>query len=302
MAGAGYKLYSTGDVLSATDVNTYLQQQTVMVFASSTARTTALSGVLAEGMVSYLQDTNAVEVYDGAAWVGVGNVGDITAVTAGTGISGGGTSGAVTITNSMATTIDAKGDLIGGTGADAFARLAVGANGTVLTADSAETTGLKWTTPASGSMTVLSTTTLSSTATTISIGTGYKDIEVRLKNFQGTSAGQWQIRFNSDTGSNYGEVGMQRQNTTVSTQGGTDTSWRSMGTASANSNIEMVIHIYDYLNTTRRIGFINSFYSVGSGDDNETRTISYNGSSAISSVTISLAGTISGTAYIVGIN
>lgn len=70
--------------------------------------------------------------------------GDITAVTAGTGISGGGTSGAVTITNDMATTIDAKGDLIAGTGADAYARLAVGTNGQVLTADSTTATGLKW--------------------------------------------------------------------------------------------------------------------------------------------------------------
>jgi hypothetical protein len=77
--------------------------------------------------------------------------GDITGVTAGTGISGGGTSGTVTVTNSMATAIDAKGDLIGGTGADAFTRLAVGTNGQVLTADSAETTGLKWTTVAGGS-------------------------------------------------------------------------------------------------------------------------------------------------------
>jgi hypothetical protein len=84
-------------------------------------------------------------------WI-TNDVGDITAVTAGTGISGGGTSGAVTITNSMATAIDAKGDLVVGTGADAFSRLAVGAtNGMVLTVDSAEATGLKYATPASGS-------------------------------------------------------------------------------------------------------------------------------------------------------
>ena len=76
-------------------------------------------------------------------WV-TNDVGDITAVTAGTGISGGGTSGAVTITNSMATAIDAKGDLIVGTGADTFSRLAVGNNGETLVPDSSTSTGLRW--------------------------------------------------------------------------------------------------------------------------------------------------------------
>jgi hypothetical protein len=76
-------------------------------------------------------------------WI-TNDVGDITAVTAGTGISGGGTSGAVTITNSMATAIDAKGDLVAGTGADSFARLGVGANDSVLVAASGETTGMGW--------------------------------------------------------------------------------------------------------------------------------------------------------------
>jgi len=79
-------------------------------------------------------------------WV-ANDVGDITAVTAGTGISGGGTSGAVTITNSMATEITAKADLIVGTGNATFDNLPVGANGTVLTADSTVSpTGLKWAT------------------------------------------------------------------------------------------------------------------------------------------------------------
>lgn len=74
----------------------------------------------------------------------VTSAGDIEGVTAGTGITGGGTSGTVTITNSMATAIDAKGDLIIGTGADTFSRLAVGTNDYVLTAASGETTGVKW--------------------------------------------------------------------------------------------------------------------------------------------------------------
>jgi len=93
---------------------------------------------------------------------------DINGITAGTGISGGGTSGTVTVTNSMATAIDAKGDLVGGTGADTFARLAVGANGTVLTADSVETTGLKWAAPAtpSSGLTLVSRQSFSAVADT----------------------------------------------------------------------------------------------------------------------------------------
>ena len=49
-----------------------------------------------------------------------------------------------------ATIADAKGDLIVGTAADTVARLAVGTNGQVLTADSSEATGLKYATPSSG--------------------------------------------------------------------------------------------------------------------------------------------------------
>jgi hypothetical protein len=75
---------------------------------------------------------------------------DIQGVTAGTGLTGGGTSGTVTLTNDMATVIDAKGDLVVGTGADTYDNLAVGNNGETLVADSSATTGLRWTaTPSS---------------------------------------------------------------------------------------------------------------------------------------------------------
>jgi hypothetical protein len=107
--------------------------------------------------------------------------GDITGVTAGVGISGGGTSGDVTVTNSMATALTTKGDLTPATGSAAFARLGVGANDTVLTADSTAATGLKWATPAAGGMTLLSTTTLSGASTTISsISGSYTNLQILM--------------------------------------------------------------------------------------------------------------------------
>jgi hypothetical protein len=104
------------------------------------------------------------------AWV-ANDVGDITEVAAGTGISGGGTSGSVTITNSMATAIDAKGDLVAGTGADAFARLAVGTNDQVLTADSTAATGLKWSTPSAGGSSFVGCRLYKTTNQTMATGT-----------------------------------------------------------------------------------------------------------------------------------
>ena len=97
--------------------------------------------------------------------------GDITGVTAGTGISGGGTSGTVTVTNSMATAIDAKGDLIIGTGADTFDRLAVGTNNYVLTADSTQATGVKWAAAAGGGKVLQVVQGTTTTSTTISSST-----------------------------------------------------------------------------------------------------------------------------------
>jgi len=93
------------------------------------------------------------------------NPGDITGVTAGTGISGGGTSGDVTVTNSMATAMTTSGDLIQATGSGTFARLGTGTNGQYLTTNG---TTNSWGSISAGGMTLLSTTSLSGASVTIS--------------------------------------------------------------------------------------------------------------------------------------
>lgn len=85
-SNAGYHLFATGDVLTAAQVQYNLQNQTIMYFADSAARDTALSGALAEGMFAYLADTNTTVFYDGSAWQSFGT-GDVTGLTAGTGIT-----------------------------------------------------------------------------------------------------------------------------------------------------------------------------------------------------------------------
>lgn len=123
MAGAGYKLFNTGDVLTAAQVNTYLMEQTVMRFATTTARDTALSGVLAEGMLCYIDADNNIYKYTGSAWVNIDTTGGGSPLTT-------------------------KGDLY--TYSTTDTRLGVGTDGQILTADSTTATGLKWAAAAGG--------------------------------------------------------------------------------------------------------------------------------------------------------
>ena len=77
---AGFREFLTGEVLTAANVNSFLMNQSVMVFADGTARDSALGTAIAggnalvEGMLTYNVDASALQVYDGTEWTGVAPV------------------------------------------------------------------------------------------------------------------------------------------------------------------------------------------------------------------------------------
>jgi len=196
-------LFTAGDTLTITNIGAGACTITAGTATVSTAGSLVLnqydSGTL------YFSSTS-VAIWNGA------NPGDITGVTAGTGISGGGTSGTVTVTNSMATEITAAGDIIVGTGSGTFDNLPIGTTGQLLTADTTVSPyKVKWATPTASSsgMTLIQNTTLTSTAadfTFTSIPSTYTHLKIVFNgrtNESGANVSNLRLQLNGDTGSNY---------------------------------------------------------------------------------------------------
>ena len=211
------------------------------------------------------------------------------------------------IAKSLVTT---KGDLIAATGASTPARLAVGAtNGQVLTVDSAETTGMKWATPAGGgtNYTLLNTggtATTSGSSVTVSGISGQDKLFIRFRGVSTTAAFQYlYIRLNGDTGSNYYEAGV-RSNTenfvySHDSNAGTVFTVGRMGDTTPY-NADGGLHLWGCNSSG-----IKTMNYQGGGLGNDVFLYStngyYNSSSTISSVTILTTGTFdAGTIYVYG--
>jgi hypothetical protein len=185
-AGLGFKTFTTGEVLTAADVNGYLNSQTVMVFADTAARSAAITSPQ-EGMFSYLKDTNVTQYYTGSAWANLDTTG---------------------MTNPMTTT----GDTIYSSSGSTPARLGIGTSGQVLTVDS----GIPaWQTISAGGMTLISETVASSLSSLSFSSLGsYKQLLLIWAGIRHSASGSaFSIRLNNNSGSIYPINGFQGDST-----------------------------------------------------------------------------------------
>jgi hypothetical protein len=173
-AGLGFKTFTTGEVLTAADTNGYLMQG-VNVFADAAARDAAITSPQ-EGQFAYLKDTDVTTYYTGSVWTNLDTTGMV---------------------NPMTIT----GDTIYSSSGSTPARLGIGSTGDVLTVSAGVPT---WAAPAAGSLTLLSTTTLSGTSITLSsISSAYKNLYIVIRNFLPVTDGSTILmRFNNDSTAN----------------------------------------------------------------------------------------------------
>lgn len=211
--------------------------------------------------------------------------------------------------------LSTKGQLLTRT-SSAVTAIGVGANGTVLTADSAEATGLKWATVAGGSMTLLATGTFNSTADIVfsSINQTYKDLYLVFHSVNVWASGSGDrgfIRLNADTGSNYT---YQRSNadgtsSTAASDSRFDGAY-AIGDVGATKAGSSYFRVRDYARSTAYKGVDGMSVCV-----QDTSTIiggqfvgQYKSNTAITSITLTNASgggiytPASGTVYLYGVN
>lgn len=203
--------------------------------------------------------------------------------------------------------VDAKGDLIAATAADTPARLGVGTNGQVLTADSTASTGLVWATPSSGGGYTLIAETTASAVSSISytsISGSYKHLLLLWDGLlHSTTGSQFTVRLNNDSSGLYNTRMIGANGSTIiNTAGSSETSMGAIGSGgvglmglSANVSSTSVnapmgaLWIYNYASATKFKQFeaTGGFYNNGSAyHTNFTVNGVYNSTTAVTQLDI----------------
>ena len=260
--------------LSALAASDFIQVNCYNNFSVASVPAASLTGT-----VTNAQLANSAITINGSAISLGGSVtlaGDIESVTAGTGLTGGGSSGALTLglSTPVATTNGGTGlstfttgDLVYASGADTLAKRSIGTTGQVLSVSGGVPA---WATPVSGGWTLASTTTLSTATTSINLPSGYQMLVIYAVNYN-TSGGYPTLTFNSQGGTNYRWQGIALNGSAVNTAfNGQDTSSISLSnggsiTSGAGNANNFVLQIFNPDSTTAFKNFILNDMTTDSG-------------------------------------
>jgi hypothetical protein len=209
------------------------------------------------------------------------------------------------------TIVDAKGDIIAATAADTVARLAVGANDTVLTADSSTATGLKWATAAAGGLTLISTTSLTGgTVNLTSIPGTYKHLQLIITEAYAAADTDVLLRLNNDSGAtSYADARIRNRSAILSGLAGTSLSAIRIGTirgtTTAADRYSIVLDIPRYTDTGQN-AIVNFEGRIEADSPGSGIGAGYykNRTAAITEINLICDGTTfsAGTAYLYGVS
>ena len=280
-AGLGFKDFTTGEVLTAADVDGYLMQG-VWVFASAAARDAAVTSPQ-EGNFAYLKDTNVTTYYTGSAWSNLDTTG---------------------MTNPMTTT----GDIVYSSSGSTPARLGIGSTGQVLTVSG----GIpSWATAgASPNYQLINaggTALTGATTITVSGISGKNELFILVDGASSANAGSnISLRLNADSGTNYGYANVQRLSSTSADSDGNslNQSRFTVSTLTDSDNTSTTIayiHIFGCNSAGFKIAHINS-YAAGTNSRALASMGAYEGTSTISSISLlsSTGNFDAGTLYVYG--
>jgi hypothetical protein len=200
--------------------------------------------------------------------------------------------------------VDAKGDLISATAADTPARLAVGANGTYLKANSSTATGLEWGTVSAGGWTQLASGTLSGSSVSLtSISQDYRNLHLVITGAYRTSSGSYiLVRINSNTNNQY--YSTWTGSSTAVGIGSVTNFWRFVNPTDSSTDINSTANeysriwtFYDYTASARRI--VGSYGSEPVSGYNMNNMHRLDDTAAVSSIQLSIpSGSFGGGSYI----